>query len=58
MAPIVVHWSPKALEMTLQPFSRLIYVNYFVSRLFLNFFRSQHEVLLFKHASLWETGYI
>ncbi len=28
----------------------------FVSHLFLNFFRSQHDVLLFKHASLCQTG--
>ncbi len=32
---------------------RLIHINYFVSHLFLNFFRSRHDVLLFKHASLW-----
>ncbi len=32
--------------------SRLIHVNYFVSHLFLNFFRLRHDVLLFKHASL------
>ncbi len=38
--------------------SRLIQVNYFVSHLFLNFFRSQHAVLLFKHASLCQTGSI
>ncbi len=31
--------------------SRLINVNYFVSHLFMNFFRSWHDVLLFKHAS-------
>ncbi len=37
---------------------RLIHVNYFVSHLFLNFFRSQHAVLLFKHASLCQTGSI
>ncbi len=29
--------------------SRLIHVNYFVSHLFLNFFRSRHNELLFKH---------
>ncbi len=28
--------------------SRLMHVNYFVSHLFLNFFRLQHDVLLFK----------
>ncbi len=38
--------------------SRLIHVNYFVSLLFLNFFRSRHDVLLFKHASLCQTGSI
>ncbi len=38
--------------------SRLIHVNYFVSHLFLNFFRSRHDVLLFKHASLCQTGSI
>ncbi len=32
--------------------SRLIHVNYFVSHLFFNFFRSRHDVLLFKHASI------
>ncbi len=32
--------------------SKLIHVNYFVSHLCLNFFRSRHDVLLFKHASL------
>ncbi len=36
--------------------SRLIDVNYYVSHLFLNFFRSRHDVLLFKHASLCQTG--
>ncbi len=36
--------------------SRQIHVNYFVSHLFLNFFRSRHDVLLFKHASLCQTG--
>ncbi len=36
--------------------SRLIHVNYFVSHLFLKFFRSWHDVLLFKHASLCQTG--
>ncbi len=36
----------------------LIHVNYFVSHLFLNFFRSWHDVLLFKHASLCQTGSI
>ncbi len=36
--------------------SRLKHVNYFVSHLFLNFFRSRHDVLLFKHASLCQTG--
>ncbi len=30
--------------------SRLINVNYFVAHRFLNFFRSWHDVLLFKHA--------
>ncbi len=38
--------------------SRLIHVNYFVSHLFLNFFRSRHDVLLFKHASLCQTSSI
>ncbi len=38
--------------------SRLIHFNYFVSHLFLNFFRSWHDVLLFKHASLCQTGSI
>ncbi len=38
--------------------SRLIHVNYFVSHLFLNYFRSRHGVLLFKHASLCQTGSI
>ncbi len=38
--------------------SRLIHVNYFVSHLFLNFFRLRHDVLLFKHASLCQTGSI
>ncbi len=38
--------------------SRLIHVNYFVSHLFLNFFRSRHDVLLFKHALLCQTGSI
>ncbi len=33
-------------------------VNYVVSHLFLNFFRSRHDVLLFKHASLCQTGSI
>ncbi len=37
--------------------SRLIHVNYFVSHLLLNFFRS-HDVLLFEHASLCQTGSI
>ncbi len=32
--------------------SRLIHANYIVSHLFLNFFRSRHDALLFKHASL------
>ncbi len=36
--------------------SRLIHVNYFVSHLFLKFFRSWHDVFLFKHASLCQTG--
>ncbi len=45
---------PKALEMALEPFPDW-YVNYFVSHLFLNFFRSWHDVLLFKHASLCQT---
>ncbi len=36
--------------------SRLIHVNYFVSHLFLNFFRLLHDVLLLKHASLCQTG--
>ncbi len=35
---------------------RLIHVNYFV--LFLNFFISRHDVLLFKNASLCQTGSI
>ncbi len=38
--------------------SRLIHVEYFVSHLFLNFFRLRHDVLLFKHASLCQTGSI
>ncbi len=38
--------------------SRLIHVNDFVSHLFLYFFRSQHDVLLFKHGSLCQTGSI
>ncbi len=38
--------------------SRLIHVNYVVSHLFLNFFRSRHDVLLFKHASLCQRGSI
>ncbi len=38
--------------------SRLIHVNYFVFHLFLNFFKSRHGVLLFKHASLCQTGSI
>ncbi len=38
--------------------SRLIHVNYFVSHVFLNFFRSWHDVLLFKHASLCQTASI
>ncbi len=38
--------------------SRLINVNYVVSHLFLYFFRSQYDVLLFKHASLCQTGCI
>ncbi len=38
--------------------STLIHVNYFVSHLFLNFFRLWHDVLLFKHASLCQTGSI
>ncbi len=38
--------------------SRLIHVNYFVSHMFLNFFRSRHDVLLFKHAPLCQTGSI
>ncbi len=38
--------------------SRLIHVNYFVSHLFLNFFRSLPDVLLFEHASLCQTGSI
>ncbi len=37
--------------------SRLIHVNCFVSHLFLNFFRSRHDVLLFKHASLSDRFY-
>ncbi len=36
--------------------SRLIHVNYFVSHLFLNFFRLLHDVLLLKHASLCQRG--
>ncbi len=35
-----------------------IHVNYYVSHLFLNFLRSRHDVLLFKHASLFQTGSI
>ncbi len=38
--------------------SRLIHVNYFVSHLFLKVFRLQYDVLLFKHASLCQTGSI
>ncbi len=38
--------------------SRLIHVNYFVYHLFLNFFRSWHELLLFKHASFCQTDSI
>ncbi len=38
--------------------SRLMQVNYFISHLFLNFFRSRHDVMLFKHASLCQTGSI
>ncbi len=38
--------------------SRLMHVNYVVSHVFLNFFRSWHDVLLFKHASLCQTGFI
>ncbi len=38
--------------------SRLMHVNYFISHLFLNFFRSRHDVMLFKHASLCQTGSI
>ncbi len=38
--------------------SRLIHVNNFVSHLFLDFFRSRHDVLLFKHDSLCQTGSI
>ncbi len=38
--------------------SRLIYVDYFVSHLFLNFFRLLRDVLLLKHASLCQTGSI
>ncbi len=38
--------------------SRLIHVNYLVSHLFLNFFRSRNDVLLFKHALLCQTGSI
>ncbi len=36
--------------------SRLIHVNFFFSHLFLNFFRSLHDVLLLKHASFCQTG--
>ncbi len=32
--------------------SRMMHANYFVSHLFLNVFRSRHDALLFKHASL------
>ncbi len=38
--------------------SRLMHVNYFVSHLLLNFFRSWHDVLFFKHDSLCQTGSI
>ncbi len=38
--------------------SRLIHIIYLVSHLFLNFFRSRYDVLLFKHALLCQTGYI
>ncbi len=51
-------WSPKALKNGFITLSRLMHVNYFISHLFLNFFRSRHDVLLFKHASLCQTGYI
>ncbi len=58
LALTMVRWSPKALEMALYPFPDWYILNYFVSHLFLNFFRSQHDVLLFKHASLCQTGLI
>ncbi len=58
MALTVVRWSPKALEIIFITLSRLIHVNCFVSHLFLNFFRSWPDVLLFKHASLFQTGSI
>ncbi len=38
--------------------SRLIHINFVVSDLFLNSFRSRHDVLHFKHASLCQTGSI
>ncbi len=38
--------------------SRLVHVNYFVSHLFLNFFRLWHKVLLYKNALLCQTGSI
>ncbi len=59
--PIFVHlWimtdrgslESQSLRNGFKTLSRLIHVNYFVSHLFLNFFRSRHDVLLFKHASL------
>ncbi len=58
MALTVVRWSPNALEMALQPISRLINLNYFVSHLFFNFFRSWHDELHFKHALLCQAGSI
>ncbi len=55
MALTVVRWSPRNGVITL---SRLIHVTILVCRLFLNFFRSLRDVLLFKHASLCQTGSI
>ncbi len=53
--PSFLHLWIMALFFTI---SRLIHVNYFISHLFLNFFRLRHDVLLFKHASLCQTGSI
>ncbi len=55
MALTMVRWSLKALEIALQPFPDWYY---FVSHLFLYFFGLQYDVLVFKHASLCQTGSI